>query len=511
MSTRRQKVKLRKVSMELLQRWEERKSIILSENFHVQGNEAEREARIARARRDYKYFVSTYFPHLATSESADFHIKAANEIKSNNRLRKVFMWARGLAKSSNMGCLAPLWLHIQEQPDFRFMVLVSKSNDAAVGLLQDIQAEIEENATLREDFGELKGAGDWQLGKFTTSKGVTFVALGRGQSPRGLKKKGNRPDYILIDDIDDDEIVQNPHRVAKAKEWLMSSLYGTMQAGRGRFIVVGNLISKQSILARIIEEHASFELSTVNILDSKGRPSWPQNHTIEEIRAMRIDMGERLFNKEYMNDPVVEGSIFKRKWLRYGKILPLEKYAALIAYTDPSWKSSSKNDYKATMLVGKTREGYYHVIKAYADQTTVSELVRWHYDIDSYVAQRKPVRYMMESNLIQDLLMQEFRKVGEVAGHQIPVTGDERKKPDKFSRIEALQPLFERGDIIFNEAEKSAPGMLVLVSQLLGFERGSKMHDDAPDALEGAIFLLNKRGQQTAGVFRSGRRAARHY
>lgn len=124
------------------------------------------------------------------------------------------------------------------------------------------------------------------------------------------------------------------------------------------------------------------------------------------------------------------------------------------------------------------------MLKAYADQTKVSTMVEWHYDAHDYVGDN-PVRYEMEAGFMQDLLLDEFRKYGEKVGYQIPIVGDTRKKPDKFARIEALQPLFERGDIIFNELERDSQGMRVLVEQLLCFEKGSKIHDDAPDALEG--------------------------
>jgi predicted phage terminase large subunit-like protein len=107
----------------------------------------------------------------------------------------------------------------------------------------------------------------------------------------------------------------------------------------------------------------------------------------------------------------------------------------------------------------------------------------------------------MESNFIQDLIMDEFREAGNNIGYQIPVRGDGRKKPDKFARIEALQPLFEREFIIFNEREKSSIGMLQLEEQLLMFEKGGKAHDDAPDALEGAIYLLNKRHRITNSAY----------
>ena len=74
-----------------------------------------------------------------------------------------------------------------------------------------------------------------------------------------------------------------------------------------------------------------------------------------------------------------------------------------------------------------------------------------------------------------------------------------------------MQPLFERGLIIFNEKEKDSPGMMQLVEQLLMFEKGSKVHDDAPDALEGAVYLLNRRSMASSGTYRVGKRPSRKY
>ena len=119
-------------------------------------------------------------------------------------------------------------------------------------------------------------------------------------------------------------------------------------------------------------------------------------------------------------------------------------------------------------------------------------MVAWHYDIMSYVNGRVPVFYYMEANFMQDLMLDEFKIVGNTLGLHIPIRGDNRKKPDKFARIEALQPLFERGLILFNEKEKESQGMKVLEEQLLLFERGSRIHDDAPDALEGAVDALSE-------------------
>jgi predicted phage terminase large subunit-like protein len=473
------------------------------------GSEAEQQERIARAKKDYQYFVKTYFPHLASKECGKFQIDAAGYLRDNTRARAAFEWARGHAKSSHISLMIPLWLMIQNNRQPMVMILVSKNQDAAKRLLSDLQAELETNDLYIHDFGQQKGNGLWTDGEFVTAKGDMFIALGRGQSPRGIKKRGVRVNYISIDDIDDDEMCRNPRRVNDAVDWCLTALMGTMEMGRGRFVIVGNRIGTKSVLAEIAGR-PHFYHTVVNALNDKGRPTWKENYTLQEIIDLRIEMGERRFQKEYMNNPINEGTIFEKKYIRYGKMLRPRDYRAIVCYTDPSFKASAKNDYKATLLVGITPQGQYHVLKAYADQTTVSTMIGWHYDIHEWIGDT-PVRYIMEANFMQDLLMDEFRAQGEKVGWQIPLIGDKRSKPEKFSRIENMQPHFHRGDVIFNEDERGAQGFEVLEEQLLLFERGSKVHDDAPDALEGAIWVLSNNVRKSNTKHRSGKRPSRKY
>ena len=507
----------RKLSKDKWKQWEERKKLILSADFRLADSTEAKEARICRARKDYQYFVETYFPHLCTNPETKeitrcgkFQIDAAKYLRANRHTRAVFEWARGHAKSTHVSLMIPIWLMIQETRTIHVMVLVSKSEDSADRLLSDLQCELQFNTLLKQDFGIEIDEGNWSTGEFKTKDGMLFISLGRGQSPRGIKNRGQRPDYIVIDDIDDDDLVRNPARVSLAFDWCLSALLGAMDMGRGRFVLVGNRIGKDSILSRFAGRPETHH-TIVNAIDNSGEPSWKEKYRLEEIQELRTYMGERRFQKEYMNNPINEGAVFSRKHIRFGKMLPLKEYRSLICYTDPSFKASTTNDFKATVLVGKTKTGQYHVLKSFADQTSVSNMVAWHYEIDRYVAGRVPVMYFMESNFIQDLMLDEFKKVGDSLGHQIPIRGDARKKPDKFSRIEATQPLFERGLVILNEKEKDSPGMRQLVEQLLMFEKGAKAHDDAPDALEGAVFLLNQRSMASSASYRIGRRPSRKY
>lgn len=492
------------VKKELLKRWQ--KACEKTSNQTIEFNdEHNRAKRIERAKRDYNYFVTTYFGEIARSSCAKFQIDAAAYIKRERRARALFEWARGHAKSTHISLLIPLWLLIQDEKEINVMVLVSKSEELAVRLLSDIQVQLEFNRAFISDFGSFKGAGSWADGEFTTNDGRLFIAVGRGQTPRGIKNnESRRPDYIVVDDIDDDEIVQNKKRVDKATRWLLAALFNTMEGGRGRFIMVGNRIGKVSVLSNIAQRVTYH--TVVNMLDKKGGISWKENYTQEEVDELRKFNGERNFQQEYMNNPVVEGTIFQEKHIRFGKILDLRKYRSLVCYTDPSFKNSNKADFKATILLGKAPDGEYHIIKVFADQTSVKNMVEWHYIIDEYINNSVPVRYYMEANFMQDMLIDEFKKEGASRGHHIAITGDKRKKNDKFARIEGISPLFERGLIVINETERETLGVTVLIEQLLMFERGSRVHDDAPDALEGGLFMLNRRSHDTPLTWRTATR-----
>lgn len=500
---------LKEAKKSIQERWNERVANILDDDF-IFSSKYDKVERIKRAKSDYAFFCREYFPKVARCECGKFQIDAANYLKKHHNTRMLSKWARGHAKSTHFSCLIPLWLKIQDNKELHVMVIVSKSEESAIGLLSDLQAELQYNQRYIQDFGEQVTSGDWAEGSFSTRDGVFFRAIGRGQSPRGLKKNSRRPDYIVCDDIDDDELVRNEKRVKIVCKWVFEALLGTMDMGEGRFIIVGNKIAKNSVIA-YMEKRPKIYHTTINALDKNGQPTWKEKYTFSQIAELREFMTENSFQKEYMNNPITEGSVFREKYIRFGKMLALKQYRSLVCYCDPSFRDSSDNDFKATVLLGKTKEGHFHVIKVYADQTSVSNMVGWHYDVENYVAGEVPVRYYMEANFIQDLLLKEFEMVGNALGHQIPIIGDRRKKPDKFARIEALQPLFERGFVLLNEAEAEQLGMRVLVDQLLSFERGSRSHDDAPDALEGAIFKLSRYDKMENTAYRVGERPSRSY
>ncbi len=466
----------------------------------------QRDRRKQRLQQNYAAFCEYYFPHyltlrdkvtgeaIRTIHNAPFHNQAARKIHDTPNLKAVFMWPRGHAKSTHMDVFMPLWLMLRDKRLINFMVVVGKSQDSANRLLGDIQAELEYNDRIKADYGVQKSVGLWTEGEFKSASGVKFLAVGRGQSPRGLRDREARPDYIVIDDLDDDELCRNEKRVHDLTDWVKEALFGSLDVGRGRFLMVGNLISKTSVLANIAKTRGVF-VSKVQAVDKNGEPVWKEKWTKEDAQEYRDFVGYRAWEKEMMHNPIVDGTIFRADWIRYKRLPKLTKYDMLVCYTDPSFKSTTANDYKASRLWGKIGNEL-HLIDCFVRQATVSEMVRWQYDLYERTRDKVAIQFYMEANFMQDTILDEFEAEGNLRGYQLPIMPDKRKKPEKIQRIEAVSPLWERGFVWYNEALKDNPDMQVGIEQTLALERGSRVHDDAPDADEGAIWMLQRCSRQ---------------
>ena len=148
--------------------------------------------------------------------------------------------------------------------------------------------------------------------------------------------------------------------------------------------------------------------TVVNIRDKSGKSTWPAKNTEEMIDRVLSKISAASAQKEYFNNPIVLGKVFKN--LNYGKIQPLHKYRYLVAYTDPSYKKNA--DFKVTALIGKFKDEY-HVIKIYCQQTNTSDMLDWQFDILKTVASKTAVYFYIEWPWIDDTIKREIKKANK--------------------------------------------------------------------------------------------------
>jgi len=459
----------------------------------TENQEAQRR-RIAMLQADPEAWFRYYFPKYSYAEPAPFHKQATRRILNNPEWYEVRSWSRELAKSTRT-MFEVLYLVLTGQK--RYVLLISNNETNAINLLEPYRIQLDSNQRIINDYGPQETLGKWSAGEFTTRNGAAFKAIGAGQSPRGTRNEEVRPDVLIFDDLDTDEDCRNPAIIDKRWRWIEDAAIGTRSISKGTLILFcGNIIAKDCCVVRA-QQYADY-VDIVNIRDAKGRSTWPAKNTEAHIDRVLSQKSYISSQREYFNNPITEGSIFKEM---HWKILPpLTAYKFLVCYIDLSYKSTSRNDYKAAVLMGRYKEEY-HIIKAFLKQGTTRQFAEGLVAIKNFVGEKTPVYWYAEENFKQDIILKELHQMFHELRTSIVISPDRRKKPDKFTRIEStLEPLNSTGRLFLNEAERANPSMLTLEEQFKALAPNSKSHDDGPDAAEGAKHIIDTKFYEQAPI-----------
>ncbi|MDP2061317.1 MAG: hypothetical protein U1C58_06245 [Flavobacteriaceae bacterium] len=481
------------------------RKIAQATTININESPAVRIARVQVLEKDYAKWFEYYFPMYAKSPCASFHKDMANLIIKNKIIDLLAEIYRSGAKSVHIDMGIPLHLYLKN--DLRFMLLIGQTADKGKKLIADIQAQLQHNQRIINDYGNRYKYGDWSEGDFSTTDGAKFVSSGFRQSVRGLREASERPDYIAVDDVDTKEMCNNERRSRRAYEWVWEDLKGTFDEGgiRRRFIVANNNFHKNTIINQLKQEFQRINANakaakkpiTHHIITVKAvkdlstfEPAWPEKTTSDYWRDKFENTPYRSFMREYMHVHIQEGEVFKPEQLQWKRQLPYNEYDGLVFYGDLSYKDAG--DFKAMVLVGKTGRAF-HVLAAYVRQTSRANVATWLYDfVRDEGLTKYNVRYKIEGLFAQDEFVNDFDLEGDERGWYIPVVADKKSKTNKFDRIESMVGYFERGDVSLNEAYRGSTDFQNLEDQLLAFEKGSNANDDAPDALQSAIAEVNQ-------------------
>lgn len=470
----------------------------------------ERAARIKRLEANPEEWFKYYFPKYCSAAAAKFHKDATKRLLGNKKWYEVRAWSRELAKSAR-AMFEILYLALTSE--VRNVLLVSNSAENAERLLLPFMMALQFNKRIIADYGEQQTPGSWTSTEFLAKCGCAFRSLGAGQSPRGTRNEEIRPDLILIDDIDTDEECRNPDRIKDKWKWIEEALMGTVSvSGNQRILFNGNVIAKDCCITRAMEraDHVDIiNLRMVNVNKPEpqndykyGTSVWPNKNSEEDINYLLSKRSLAAILKEYFNCPITEGEVFKE--IVFGATPMLSKFSYLVAYADPATSNKDKKGVstKALVLLGRKEDKFY-IVRAWVDNCNNSTFIDWFYELRDWVGHRTQVYYYIENNSLQDPFFEQvFRPLfvakGKTEGY-IAVSGDNRKKPEKFNRIEGnLEPLNRNGQLILNEAQKDNPNMQRLRDQFLAVAPKLPVAVDGVDAVEGGVWILNNKIQQLA-------------
>jgi phage terminase large subunit-like protein len=282
--------------------------------------------------------------------------------------------------------------------------------------------------------------------------------------------------------------------------WLNEDVLGTFETGSpvARFIFDNNYFSETSLGHIFKTEVEHIHIERVDILDAEGNPA-ADFISLEYVAKLK-QRGYRSFMREYMNTPIEEGSIFKADWIQYGKPPRLRDFEYLLYYNDPSFKSSKASDFKAIVLMGKIGRKYW-ILRAFCRQCSINNMVDWHYEQAKEMEDKGiSCLHYCEANMLQDIVLESYDAKGEATGWYMSILPDTERKPNKLQRIEESSAKWESRDVFIDEKLRDDPDFKVGLAQILAFEKGSRAHDDFPDACEGAMHKLSRKARSFSGT-----------
>jgi len=465
---------------------------------------AQQQARIARAKKDVAFFVEYYLPEYATAKSADFQIELAKRVRRDKTAKIIVRWGRGLAKSVWADLIIPLWLYINN--DIQYMVIIGNNSDKAKILLADLQSELEANARFIHDFGEQQMHGIWEDGYFATKNGFTAKALGMGQSPRGLRNKAQRPDYIVADDLEDKDTVKNPKRQDEMVQWIERDLLATMDGNTRRYLHCNNNFAPRTIQERLRLRHQTdWHTSHVNAYNDDYKPAWSAKYSDDYYRDIEDELGRLAAQSEFNNRPHIEGKIFTKEQIQFlsPKLFPKWKdFKTIVAHWDIAY--SGKNDFNAVRIWGLKDNNFYY-IDSLVRQCKMWEALEFIAATMLSLPETVAIHWHYEAAFWNDAVtstISEFEKANKI---RLPLTKVECPKTKKYERILRLQPYYQRKRIFYPEAKEMDSDLIEGNQQLFGIEPNYNTHDDAPDADEQAIGFLEKHIKKEHQTLRFGK------
>jgi hypothetical protein len=467
------------------------------------------EGRKELTKYDPLLFALIYLPHhLQNAQGeitlSEFHVDLAEYGKNwihkptqPKQNRDAFIAPRECGKSTWIFLILPMWAAAHGH--VKFIAAFSDAASQAETHLMTFKNELESNEYLIEDYpdlckpkivnssGRAMASNSWRI---IQSNDFIFDANGIDTNSLGKKVFGQRPDLIILDDIEKGEKNYSEYQAGQQKNTVFDDI-APMNI-YARMIFVGTTTMPNSVMDQFRkygEKYDDPELGWIkdqNIdvhyypaimpnNDGSERSVWPEKWPLEWLESQRH---LRDFAKNYMNRPINTDGTF---WTNEDIIIEeIEDYGNTIISIDPAVTKNKISDYTgiAVLSRGRNDQGKDGIYVRYAEQVKMSP---------SEIADR--VEYLVEKFNV-GVLYVEVNQGGDLwkdVFKKIPVKY--RSKSQHLSKqIRAGKALnfYQQGKV------KHTSHFPILEEQMWSFPKVS--HEDVLDAVVSGIlyFLDNK-------------------
>jgi len=275
----------------------------------------------------------------------------------------------------------------------RHLLILGSNEGNASAFVNEIKVELTENEELRKymKFRRFKKETETEL-IFEWNDGSKSRVLGRGtdQKIRGLKWERKRPDYVLFDDMEDEEMVLNQQR----REKFRKNFYGAIKPiikRKGKIRGVGTIIGFGSFLESVMPNEKSPDtiIEPLRVYSKTVQPwvsvkyrahdadmgkiLWRDQFSKEDLTFERADYAARglldVYGQEYLNNPIDESTAYFRK----SDLIPMTEDDRSLRKTyyaacDFAIGESDRSKYTVIIVGGMDSSGILHIVDVRRDR-----------------------------------------------------------------------------------------------------------------------------------------------
>lgn len=394
----------------------------------------------------------------------------------------------------------------------KHILIVSDTEQQAIQFLSNIKNELNDNEELRAlfKFKRFLKENEREIIVEIGDDKHQFRILVRGSlgSVRGFLWRHSRPDLIIGDDLENDEIVMNPERREKFMKWMFGALFPAM-SDTGHVRIVGTILHFDSFLARLMPDEKDKRTRRKDLFTySRNREAvwksvcfrahtdfddfssilWPDRFPESRLKAIKqgyVDQGyPEGYSQEYLNYPIAEASAYFRR----EDFIQMDEedrtaHGNFYAAIDFAISTQTKAN-RTAIVVGKVDERkMLHIVDARAGRWDAKKIIE---EMMSIQRRYKPELFVAEKGVIEKaigpFLQDEMFKQGAFINLHL-----ETPINDKRSRARSIQGRMRAGGVKF---DKESSWYADLEQEMLRFDRDDK--DDYVDSIAWLGLIINK-------------------
>lgn len=398
----------------------------------------------------------------------------------------------------------------------KFMLLVSDTEAQSALFLGAFKQALQENKDLIELFDlKLNEKGQVQFIKDTENDIIVefndghkfrIIAKGAEQKLRGLIWNGSRPDIIICDDMENDELVMNKERREKMRRWFKGALLPCL-SDRGIVRMVGTILHMDALLETLMPRENDRRTITDGLKQYSTQRTmwksvkyrahnedftellWPQKKSSEEFKmlyeeAVR-DGTTDIYSQEYLNYPLDMATTYFKK-VDFLPISNEDRKVKLLYYVtaDLAISQAERADYSVFMVAGVDENKMIHIKHVIRERLDGREIV------DTLLALQKlyePVAVGIEDMQVSKSIGPFLREEMIARNIFLSLYPMKHGGKDKLTRSRSIQARMRSKGVKF---DKDADWYQTFEDELLRFPRDK--HDDQVDTFAYLGLMLDK-------------------